>query len=80
VTLGREGPTVSVQLRGGLQSPNRTITPTGTTTIHMAGGAAYIDNAPDTSLMAMFRTFPCCHREMASEGSAQSPHWVPLHR
>jgi hypothetical protein len=28
-------------------------------TIYMAGGAACIDNAPDTSLMAMSRTFHC---------------------
>jgi hypothetical protein len=29
-----------------------------------------IDNASDTSLMTLSRTFPCHHREMASEGSA----------
>jgi hypothetical protein len=39
VRPGREGPTILVQLRGGLQSSNRTVTPMGTTTIHMAGGA-----------------------------------------
>jgi hypothetical protein len=64
----------------GLRSPNRTVTPAGTTTIRMAGGTACIDNAPDTSSMAMSRTFPCRLREMAYEVSAQSPHWVPLHR
>jgi hypothetical protein len=35
VKPGREGPTVPVQLRGGLQSPNRTVTSTGTTTIQL---------------------------------------------
>jgi hypothetical protein len=69
-----------IQLRGGLRSPNRIITPVGTTTIRMARGAACIGIAPDTSLMAMSRTFPCRHKEMASEGSTQLPHWVPLHR
>jgi hypothetical protein len=38
VRLGREGPTIPVQLCGGLQILNRTVTPMGTTTIHMAGG------------------------------------------
>jgi hypothetical protein len=28
-----------------------------------------MDNVPDTTLMAMFRTFCCHHREKASEGS-----------
>jgi hypothetical protein len=55
-------------------------TPMGTTTNLKARGTTCIDNAPDTSSMAMCRTFPCHHREMASEGSTQSPHWVPLHR
>jgi hypothetical protein len=40
----------------------------------MTGGTAYIDNAPDTSSMAMSRTFPCCHRENPSDKSEQSPH------
>jgi hypothetical protein len=74
VKLGREGPTVPVQLGGDLQSPSMTVTPAGTTIIRMAGGAACIDNAPDTSSMAMSRTFRCLHREKASEGSVQSPH------
>jgi hypothetical protein len=68
VKLGREGPTISVQLRGGLQSLNRIVTPMGTTTIHMVGGTTCIDNAADISSSAMSRTFPCRHREMASEG------------
>jgi hypothetical protein len=38
----------------------------GTTTICMAKGAACIDNAPNTSSMAMPRTFPYRHMEMAS--------------
>jgi hypothetical protein len=50
------GPTVPVQLRGGLRSPNRIVTPTGTTTVCIAGGTACIDSAPDTSSMAMSRT------------------------
>jgi hypothetical protein len=37
VKPGREGPIVPVLLRGGLRSPNRTVTPAGTTTIRMAG-------------------------------------------
>jgi hypothetical protein len=69
VKPGREGPTVLVQLRGGLQRPNRTVTPVGTKTIRMAGGATCIDNALDTSSMAMSRTFHCHHREKASKGS-----------
>jgi hypothetical protein len=39
VNPGREGPTIPVELRGGLQSPNRTVTPTGITTIHMVEGS-----------------------------------------
>jgi hypothetical protein len=74
VKLGREGPIVPVQLCGGLRSPNRIVTPADTTTIRMAGGATCIDNASDTSLMAMSRTFRCRHREKASEWSVQSPH------
>jgi hypothetical protein len=69
VKPGRVRPTVPVQLHGGLRSPNRTVNPTGTTTIRMAGGVVYIDNAPDTSSMAMSRTFRYRHREKASEGS-----------
>jgi hypothetical protein len=34
----------------------------------MAGGAACIGNAPNTSLMAMSRTLPCRHSEKASRG------------
>jgi hypothetical protein len=56
------------------------VTLAGTTIIRMAEGAACIDNAPDTSSMAMSRTLPCHHKEMASNGSTQSPHWIPLHR
>jgi hypothetical protein len=55
--LGREGPTVPVQLRGGLQSPNRTATSAGTTTICMVGGATWIDNASDTTSTALSRMF-----------------------
>jgi hypothetical protein len=54
-----QGPTILVQLHGGLRGPNRTITPVGTTTVRMAGGAVSIDNAPNTSSMAMSRTFRC---------------------
>jgi hypothetical protein len=54
---GREGSTIPVQLRGGLQSPNRTVTPAGTTTIRMAGGATCIDNAFDTTSTALSRIF-----------------------
>jgi hypothetical protein len=57
VKPGREGPTVPLQLRGGLRSPNRTVTPAGTTTIRMAGGATCSDNASDTSLTALSRIF-----------------------
>jgi hypothetical protein len=74
VKPGREGPTIPVQLHGGLRSPTRTVTPAGSTIIYMAGGASCIDNASDNSLMAMSRTFYCHHREKASEGSVQSPH------
>jgi hypothetical protein len=59
VKLGREGPTVLVQLHGRLRSPNRTVTLASTTTVRMARGAACIDNAPDTSSVAMSRTFRC---------------------
>jgi hypothetical protein len=55
--LGREGSTVPVQLRGELRSPNRTITPTGTTTICRAGGATCINNASDTSSTTLSRIF-----------------------
>jgi hypothetical protein len=79
VKSGREGPTIPAQLHGGLRSPNSTVTHTSTTTIRMAEGTACIDNAPNTSSMAMSRTFRCRYTEKASEGSVQSPHWVPLH-
>jgi hypothetical protein len=52
-----EGPTVLVQLCGGLQSPNRIVTPAGTTTIHMAGGAMCIDIASNTTSTALSRIF-----------------------
>jgi hypothetical protein len=80
VKLGREGSTIPVQLHGGLRSPNMIVTLMGITIIRMARGIVYIDNAPDTSSMAMSRTFRCRHREKASEGSVQLRHWVPLHR
>jgi hypothetical protein len=80
VKPGREGPTIPVQLCGGLRSLNMTVTPAGTTINRISGGAACIDNALDTSLMAMSRTFGYHHREMASKGSTHSPHWVSLHR
>jgi hypothetical protein len=57
VKSGREGPTVSVQLHGGLRSPTMTVTPVGTTTFHMAGGTMCIDNASDTMLGALSRIF-----------------------
>jgi hypothetical protein len=55
VRPGREGPTVPVQLHGGLQSPNMTVTPVGTTTIRMIGGATCIDNASDTTSTTLSR-------------------------
>jgi hypothetical protein len=57
VKLGRERPTIPVQLRGGLRSSNRTITALGITTIRMVGGATCIDNASDTSSTALSRIF-----------------------
>jgi hypothetical protein len=57
VRPGREGPTVSVQLCCGLQSPNMIVTPTGTTIIRMVGGAMCIDNASDTMSTALSRIF-----------------------
>jgi hypothetical protein len=57
VRPGREGPTVPVQLRGGLQCPNKTVTIAGTTTICMVGGAMCIDNASDTMSIALSRIF-----------------------
>jgi hypothetical protein len=57
VKSGREGSTVAVQLRDGLQSPNRTITPAGTTTVRMAGDATCIDNASETTSTALSRIF-----------------------
>jgi hypothetical protein len=59
VKSGREGPTLLVQVRGALRSPNMTVSSAGTTIFHMARGTACIDNAPDTSSMAMSRTFYC---------------------
>jgi hypothetical protein len=55
VKPGREEPTVLIQLCGGLRSPNRNVTPVGTTTIRMGGGAMCIDNASDTSLTTLSR-------------------------
>jgi hypothetical protein len=57
VKPGRERPTILVHLRGGLQSPNRTVTPAGTTTSHIAGGTTYTDNASKTSSVALSRIF-----------------------
>jgi hypothetical protein len=57
VKLGRDGSIVPVQLRGGLRSPNRTVTPAGTTAVRMAGGAICIDNAFDTTSTALSRIF-----------------------
>jgi hypothetical protein len=49
--------TISVQLCGVLQSPNRTVTAMGTTTIRMAGGATCVDNACDATSTAQSRIF-----------------------
>jgi hypothetical protein len=57
VKPGRERPTVLVQLCGGLQSPNRTVSPMGTTTIRTAGGTTCIDNASDISSTALCKIF-----------------------
>jgi hypothetical protein len=57
VKSGREGPTVPVQPRGGLQSPNRTITPVATIAVCMAGSTTCIDNAFDTTSTALCRIF-----------------------
>jgi hypothetical protein len=57
VRPGREGPTIPVQLRGGLQSHNMTVTPVGATTIHMAGGTTYIHNASDITSTTLSRIF-----------------------
>jgi hypothetical protein len=54
---GREEPTILIQLRGGLQSPNMTITHAGTTIVRMAGGATCIDNASDATSTALSRIF-----------------------
>jgi hypothetical protein len=43
-----------------LYGPKRTVTPTGTTNFCMARGTACIDTTPNTSSMAMSRTFRCC--------------------
>jgi hypothetical protein len=53
----REGPTIPVQLCGGLRSANRIVTLAGTTTIRMARGVTCIDNASDTSSIALSRIF-----------------------
>jgi hypothetical protein len=73
VKLGREGPTIPVQLRGGLRSPNRTVTHTGTIIIYMAGGATSIDNASDTSLIALSRIVRLI-KVLTFEGSSNSLH------
>jgi hypothetical protein len=57
VTPGKEVPSIPVQLHGGLQSSNRTVTPSGTTTIRMAKGVMCIDNASDTMSTALSRIF-----------------------
>jgi hypothetical protein len=57
VKPGREGPTIPVQLRGELRSPNRTVTSVGTTTIHMLEGVLCKDNASDTMSTALSRIF-----------------------
>jgi hypothetical protein len=57
VKPGKEGPTIPVQLRGGLQNPNRTVTPAGTTIIHKAEGAMCIDNTSDTTSTTLSRIF-----------------------
>jgi hypothetical protein len=57
VKSGREGPTVPVQLHGGLRRTNRTVTPAGATIVRMARGTTCIDNASDTTLTALSRIF-----------------------
>jgi hypothetical protein len=57
VKSGREGLTVPVQLRGGLGSPNMSVTPAGTTTARMAEGTTCIDNGSDTTTTALYRIF-----------------------
>jgi hypothetical protein len=42
---------------GGLLSPDRTVTPVGTTIVRMAGGATCIVNASNTTLAALSRIF-----------------------
>jgi hypothetical protein len=42
---------------GGLRSPNRTVTPVGTTIIRMDGGATCIHNASDTLSTMLSRIF-----------------------
>jgi hypothetical protein len=73
VRPGREGPTIPVQLRGGLQSPNKTVTPAGTTTICMAGGTMCIGNASDTMSTTLYRIF-CLIKVLSFEGSSNSRH------
>jgi hypothetical protein len=53
----REGPTIPVQLHGGLGIPNRTITHAGTTTICLVEGARCIENASNTSSTVLSRIF-----------------------
>jgi hypothetical protein len=57
VKPAREGPTIPVQLRGGLQSTNKIVTPAGTITLRISRGATCIDNASDTSSTTVSRIF-----------------------
>jgi hypothetical protein len=64
VKPSREGPTVLVQVHGGLRSPYMTITPAGTKNNPYGQGHRVHKQCPHTSSMAMFRTF----RRRTSQG------------
>jgi hypothetical protein len=59
VKSGREGSTIPIQLRGRLRSPNMTVTHAGTIDNPYGRRRREHRQYPDTSLMAMYRTFRC---------------------
>jgi hypothetical protein len=73
VKPGREGPTAPFQLHGGLQSPNMTVTPVGTTTIHMAETPS-AQTMPPTPHRLHYLRSSARSKRLAFEGSSNSLH------
>jgi hypothetical protein len=79
VKPGREGPTIPVQLRGGLRSPNRIVTPVGTTTIYLVRGIACIDNASTPRRWLCLGPFPAVIGKWPPRGLHSHQTWEHIY-